>query len=688
MYAEYDTVYSRTYHYTFQSGEIMKLNTLPRMLLFILVPTILGLVILTYTAQQLGSSAMRHSMDKQISLTLQTQVEEVETLLHMYSNIIKANSLNQLVMEYVDFISDLNLKTQQEIKDNSDITIVDILQTQRETYPLFEALGITDKSGTIISHTHSELIGSPITQSYLSVQEALKGKLGKEVRTLAVTGKNGVCIAYPIYNNPGDLVGTFFGVICLDKINTQYLSKLKFSDASYIAVMDGTGKFIVHPSQSALNKKSPYREISDVQSVSQKDFVDYVDLQGIDRIAYVAKVKGYDWYVFFTTPYADLMEETNAMIRQIIFTGAVIILILAAIIFFMARNFASVLKDGAAFAQYIADGNLDISEDMQARLEKANSRGDEIGTLSRSIAQMIKYLIELVDKTKKNEEKALTAIEELDKVIQGIASASTELSAQVSQVSSSSTTQALKLAEVSTSMDEMNYTVANIAENASKTSKNAEDTRQHAIMGEDITKKCRTSMDEVRKSSLILKENMAVLVNHTKSISSIMSVISDIADQTNLLALNAAIEAARAGEAGRGFAVVADEVRKLAEKTIASTQDVAKAITAIQTSTQENSEQVDKTVQAVEITAELVQNSESTLHQILAMADESADGIHNIATASEEQSQTSENITSVVANVHNLATEMSNSMNEASQAVENMARQANELARIAESLKQ
>lgn len=671
----------------FQGGEIMKLNTLPRMLLFILVPTILGLTILTYTAQQLGRSAMRHSMDKQISLTLKTQVEEVETLLHMYTNIIKANTLNQLIMEFVDFANSLNLKSQQEIKNNSDIGVIDILQTQKETYPLFEAIGITDKNGVIISHTHSELIGSPITQEYPSIQKALKGELGTEVRTLAVTGKNGICIAYPIYNHPGDLIGTFFGVICLDKINTQYLSKLKFSDASYIAVMDNTGKFIVHPDQNSLNKISPYPEISDVQSVSQKDFVDYKDLQGIDRIAYIGKIKEYGWYVFFTTPYADLMEETNAMIRQIILTGAIIIIVLAVIIFMMARNFASALKEGAAFSQFIADGNLDIPEEMQEKLRKANKRRDEIGHLSRCIAQMIKFLIELVDKTKQNEEKALKAIEELDKVIQGIASASTQLSAQVSQVSSSSTTQALKLAEVSTSMDEMNYTVANIAENASKTSKNAEDTRQRAIMGEDITRKCRNSMDEVMNSSLILKENMAVLVNHTKSISSIMSVISDIADQTNLLALNAAIEAARAGEAGRGFAVVADEVRKLAEKTIASTQDVAKAITAIQTSTKENSEQVDKTVQAVEVTAELVQHSEITLHEILTMAEESADGIHNIATASEEQSQTSENITSVVANVHNLATEMSSSMNKASQAVENMARQANELARIAESLK-
>ena len=158
-----------------------------------------------------------------------------------------------------------------------------------------------------------------------------------------------------------------------------------------------------------------------------------------------------------------------------------------------------------------------------------------------------------------------------------------------------------------------------------------------------------------------------------------MNVISDIADQTNLLALNAAIEAARAGDAGRGFAVVADEVRKLAEKTMASTHDVANAITAIQDSAAKSMDSVDNDALQLEQANDFAQQSGQALTDIVVMVESTSDQVTAISSASEEQSAASDQVTSVIDQINDMSRQTTTAMRAATEAVEDLAAQANGL---------
>ena len=134
--------------------------------------------------------------------------------------------------------------------------------------------------------------------------------------------------------------------------------------------------------------------------------------------------------------------------------------------------------------------------------------------------------------------------------------------------------------------------------------------------------------------------------------------------------------------------MVADEVRKLAEKTMSSTQDVSNAIQAIQGSTAKSMEAVDNAVSRIADATELAKQSGAALQEIVSTADGTFDQIQAIATASEEQSATSEEINRSILTVNDMSRQTANAMAEAAKAVADLAAQAQSLTELIQEMKQ
>ena len=385
-------------------------------------------------------------------------------------------------------------------------------------------------------------------------------------------------------------------------------------------------------------------------------------------------------------------------------------------IFFSARGIVRMVGGISSVAEAVAGGRLETNDKERALFDAAEKRGDEFSTLAAGMRRMVQSIRHLLSEsehktqaaqhateeaekaTARAEEAArqaesakregmLTAAGQLEEVVSVISAASTELSAQIEQSDKSAVESAQRLAEAATAMNEMNATVQEVARNASAASAVSAETRANAESGANIVENALQSIGQVHKVSLALKGDMTTLNQHAQAITQIMNVISDIADQTNLLALNAAIEAARAGEAGRGFAVVADEVRKLAEKTMASTHDVASAIEAIQSSAAQSMDSVDRAAKQIEEANTYASQSGAALADIVATVESTADQVNAIAAASEQQSATSEEINRSVADVNHIAASTSQSMQVAMKELESLRALARNLMDLIEHMK-
>jgi len=151
--------------------------------------------------------------------------------------------------------------------------------------------------------------------------------------------------------------------------------------------------------------------------------------------------------------------------------------------------------------------------------------------------------------------------DELSRISREMESTSEQTSSQANMASAGSEQVSKNVQTVATGADEMGASIREIAKSTAEASKVA----TAAVQTAEHT------------NSMIAK-----LGQSSAEIGEVIKVITSIAQQTNLLALNATIEAARAGDAGKGFAVVANEVKELAKETAKATENISQRIVAIQ----------------------------------------------------------------------------------------------------------
>ena len=446
--------------------------------------------------------------------------------------------------------------------------------------------------------------------------------------------------------NPVMVDGEFKGVVGID-INLPVIQKLiealgseLYQGKSRITLISEQGlivgsnsykKSLTRPLKEAMEHYD--NRLSSLHNSSDKTWLD----NGTYYVAYpvVINASNTTWSLLIELPEAVVQGSTNALIDTMddnissmltseIITALVATAIIMFIVLLLVRSIVQPIRSLDVRMQNLAsqDGDLRKSIDIHTHAE----------------------LISLSDGFNRFIAKLRIMIDEIKRIGTQAKGSATQIQSINNQSASATYQQQREIDSVVTATNEMSQTASGVSQLAVQVSDNATTALNTVIASREALSGSVQHVKELSDDMQQASERISDVAQRTEDIGRILDVIRAVAEQTNLLALNAAIEAARAGEQGRGFAVVADEVRNLASKTHHSTNEINDLINSLK-------DGVDKAVAVIasgtdkaNLAMNDTQSSFNELSSVVQDVNSIADNIAQVATAAEEQSSVSEEI--------------------------------------------
>lgn len=609
---------------------------------------------------------LRKKLDSDLAL-LEKEIMTKGAIVLNDSNLIDQQMVNQVSKESSSQKIPEFMAGDSTLNDNNEI-IDDIEKITSSSATIFQL--VDDKLlrvATTVKKTDGERAVGTYIPSDSPVYKTIMN--GETFRGKAYVVSDWYLTAYkPIRNLENKTIGAIYvGQLMISDQVRKLVSETRIGKGYFFIYADD-GSLLIHPTlkptDNIFQKVPVFKEAKD-------GFVEY-EWKGGAMVTYKKHIDKWGVTLAVGIDRANLVAGLDVrMLRNNLLVGLLVVIAAIGITLILVRSINQTLKDLAAKAVKVGEGDYTIS--FSSKVD------DAIGQLTNSLGVMVsrgKDMLEDIIKSSQSLSAASTELASISDqmvvnaesttVIADEASANAqEVSDNMASVSAAMEESTVNLDMIASASEEMGTTIKEIAENSAR---------------------ARHTTEEAVANSKRSHESIIELGAAAKAIGSITETITEISEQTNLLALNATIEAARAGEAGKGFAVVANEIKELAKGTAEATSKIRDAINGIQAKT-------TSTIEDIEAITNVISQVNDIVNGIVTAVEEQSittnEIVNNVTQASQGITEINEN----VANSNQKTTDMSEGVRqvkdrslEVKESSEHVRGSAEELSQLAEKL--
>lgn len=588
-------------------------------------------------------ASLTYSENQSLHKRLSTQAEQLSNSTAKMLNVINNLMLDQVkssMRTTLDMISDKGRVSQAGSVTINDNAVSDIRfggESQALNYALVDKVTqLNGGTATIFSKHNGNFVrvstnvqkegkravGTILDPNGLAIRQIQAGEAFYGV--VDILGEPYFTGYEPLKNAFNEVVGiAYVGYkVNMEEVNAVIASG-KLLDQGFIALIDGKNQIRQH---SAHQTESVISEVltnpGDRWRLNTQSFAPW----------------GYDIVVAYSEEDISASLWQKALMYFVV-SSVLGFLVVGLVYYLLQRVVVSRLAQTTNTLISITEGEGDLTQRFNS------SSKDEFGQMANGFDKLLERVRQTIVAVEAKSKELVNSAESLNQIAQN--------SDRISKEQAEETEQA------ATAVNQMSATAQSVAESTMSGEQASNQVQQQASEASQFLKEMAGALKSQAEEIKASEQTLLSLKKASSDIGQVSEVIHNIAEQTNLLSLNAAIEAARAGESGRGFSVVADEVRILAGKTQNSTGEIEKLIGRLH----EDVDKVSKTMLLqIDHANHNVQSSETAIAAIEGVLS-AADRIHGlnteIASAAEQQSAVSEevsrNVTSIKDNARKSA---------------------------------
>ena len=441
-------------------------------------------------------------------------------------------------------------------------------------------------------------------------------------------------------------------------------------DSSYAYVVTSDGKMQYHPTADKIGKPVENQAVKDViarMAAGKRPEPQVVedDFHGVRKYAAYYVDKACTSVLVVTADQSEILAPLNKITYISIGASVAVIIVMMLVSLVLISISLRPISRVTAIVGKMA--RMDFTPTPGA--DKLVSRKDETGVMSRSVAELRRELVAMVEEIQQKSSDLFSASERLDKDASETAKTVSQVENAVGDIATGATNQAQETQNATEHVIHMGNMIeetnreAELLENNSKSMKNSSD---HAmtILNElmSVNERTKTSIEEIYEQTNITNASVQKIKEAT-------ALIASIAEETNLLSLNASIEAARAGEQGRGFAVVASQIQKLAEQSNESASQIEEITSALIKDSTTAVETMQQVRDIMEEQSDKMTQTDEMFRQVDKGVSNAMDSVVNITGRTENLDDSRSKVVDVVQNLSAIAEENAASSQETSASV-------------------